>query len=162
MTLKRKFESLSNEKSGKRRELQKWDKFAMEYLNQRFPTLSEQIFGQLDYQSLAQCKEVNENWWKNILNHRSYWKKMISKELNCNTYCRKYRNEIHKEWIKEWSKAVKKIPLNILSKLAMAATKMNNEIQGYPVHYIAAFGEMETFVFIAEKTGYINPRCKLK
>ena len=157
MTLKRKFESLQNEKSGKRRELQKWDKFAMEYLNQKFPTLSEQIFGQLDYQSLAQCKEVNENWWKNILNHRSYWKKIISKELNCNVEVDK-KNEINKEW----SKAVKKIPLNILSKLALAATKLNNRFHGYPAHLIAAFGEIETFMFIAEKTGDINQRCKFK
>ena len=157
MILKGKFESLSTEKNGKRRELQKWDNFAMEYLNQRFPTLSEQIFGQLDYQSLAQCKEVNENWWKNILYHRSYWKKIISKELNCNVKVDN-RNKINKEW----SKTVKKIPLNILSKLAMAATKMSTEIHGYPVHIIAAFGEIETFVFIAEKTGDINPRCKRK
>ena len=43
MMLKKKFESLSTEKNGKRTELQKWDNFAMEYLNQRFPTLSEKF-----------------------------------------------------------------------------------------------------------------------
>ena len=157
MTFKRKFESLPDKKNGKRRELSKWDKFAMEYLDQRFPILSEEIFCQLDYQSLARCKEVNVNWWRNILNHRSYWKKIISKELKCNVEIEN-GNEIYKEW----RKAVKRIPLSILSKLAMAATKVNNKIQGYPVHLIAAFGEMETFVFIAEKTKDVNPRCKLK
>ena len=157
MTFKRKFESLPDKKNGKRKEISKWDKFAMENLDQRFPNLSEEIFSKLDYQSLARCKEVNVNWWRNILNHRSYWKKMISKELNCNLEIEN-GNEIYMEW----RKAVKKIPLNILSKLAMAATKMNNKIQGYPVHLIAAFGEIETFVFIAEKTGNINPRCKRK
>ena len=157
MTFKRKVEGLPDKKNGKRRELSKWDEFAMEYLDQRFPILSEEIFCQLDYQSLARCKEVNVNWWRNILNHRSYWKKIISKELNCNVEIEN-GNEIYKEW----RKAVKKIPLDILSKLAMAATKMNNKIQGYPVHLIAAFGEMETFVFIAEKTKNVNPRCKLK
>jgi hypothetical protein len=129
----------------------------MAYLDQRFPFLSEEIFCQLDYKSLARCKEVNVNWWTNILNQRSYWKKMISKGLNCNVEIDN-RNEIYKKW----RKAVKKIPLNILTKLAMAATKKNNKIQGYPVHLIAAFGEIETFVFIAEKTADINPRCKLK
>ena len=157
MTFKRKVEGLPDKKNGKRRELSKWDEFAMEYLDQRFPILSEEIFFQLDYQSLARCKEVNANWWRNIRNHRSYWKKMITKELNCNVKVEN-GNEIYKEW----RKAVKKIPLSILSKLSMAATKMNNKIQGYPVHLIAAFGEIETFVFIAEKTKNVNPRCKLK
>ena len=83
--------------------------------------------------------------------------KIVSKELNCSVEIEN-RNEIYKEW----RKAVKRIPLSILSKLAMAATKVNNKIQGYPVHLIAAFGEMETFVFIAEKTKNVNPRCKLK
>ena len=68
------------------------------------------------------------------------------------------KNEINKEW----SKAVTKIPLNILSKLALAATKLNNRFHGYPAHLIAAFGEIETFMFIAEKTGDINQRCKFK
>ena len=169
MTFKRKFESLPDKKNGKRREFSKWDKFAMEYLDQRFPILSEEIFCQLDYQSLARCKEVNVNWWRNILNHRSYWKKIISKELNCNIEIVRDSNELlsleivnGNEIYMEWRKAVKKIPLSILRKLAMAATKMNNKIQGYPVHLIAAFGEMETFVFIAEKTKDVNPRCKLK
>ena len=157
MTFKRKVEGLPDKKNGKRRELSKWDEFAMEYLDQRFPILSEEIFCQLDYESLARCKEVNVSWWRNILNHRSYWKRIMSKELNCNVEIEN-GNEIYKEW----RKAVKKNPLSILSKLAMAAAKTNNKIQGYPVHLIAAFGGMETFRFIAEKTEDINPKCKLK
>ena len=45
----------------------------------RFPHLVEEIFGSLDYQTLANCSEVNESWYNTVTNQRLYWTQMISK-----------------------------------------------------------------------------------
>ena len=44
----------------------------MEEIFQRFPNLSEEIFGLLDYKTLAGCKEVNRNWYDALNNQRIY------------------------------------------------------------------------------------------
>ena len=38
----------------------------------RFPHLSEEIFGLLDYKTIASCNEVNRNWFETLNNQRGY------------------------------------------------------------------------------------------
>ena len=49
----------------------------MEYLIERFPHIAEQIFEQLDNESLTKCREVNKVW-KNFIDERNYsWIRIV-------------------------------------------------------------------------------------
>ena len=54
----------------------------MQNLITRFPQLTEEIFGLLDYQTLVKCRGVNENWYNAVTNQRIYWIQMINKYTN--------------------------------------------------------------------------------
>ena len=82
----------------------------MQNLITRFPQLTEEIFGLLDYQTLVKCREVNENWYNAVTNQRIYWTQMIIKYTNSS-----------KEYHKQWMKAIEKAPFEILKKLAELA-----------------------------------------
>ena len=79
----------------------------MQNLITRFPQLTEEIFGLLDYQTLVKCREVNENWYNTVTNQRIYWIQMINKYTNG-----------EKEYHQQWMKAIDKTPFEILKKLA--------------------------------------------
>ena len=53
--------------------------FTMETIFDRFPTLSYEIFDNLDQKSLANCVEVNRKWQTTIANQRVYLKKKFKK-----------------------------------------------------------------------------------
>ena len=79
----------------------------MQNLITRFPQLTEEIFGLLDYQTLVKCRKVNENWYNAVTNQRIYWIQMINKYTNG-------KEEYHQQWMK----AIDKTPFEILKKLA--------------------------------------------
>ena len=80
------------------------EQFSMETLFERFPHLTEQIFGQLKGKSLPICKEVSRIWSSKIEDYRHYFNRKIlrySKDSDV------YENE--------WKLAVEKMPIRYLS-----------------------------------------------
>ena len=111
----------------------------------RFPHLSEEIFGLLDYKTLATCNQINRNWFATLNNQRIYWMLMIQKST-----CEKFT--------KEWMLAVNKAPFENLKKLAELAQKYSHKVSDKRyfslLHTVANAGEIELFQFIVNKIGY--------
>ena len=87
----------------------KFNRFEMANFCLRFPSLSSEIFGELDYQTLVKCIEVNQFWRDHILKERIY---LIRKLQQC--------SEEFTEFNLEWKKVLKKTPMHILKKLEVA------------------------------------------
>ena len=87
----------------------KFNRFEMVNFCLRFPLLSSEIFGELDYQTLVKCIEVNQFWCDHILKERIY---LIRKLQQC--------SEEFTEFNLEWKKVLKKTPMHILKKLEVA------------------------------------------
>ena len=116
----------------------------------RFPKLGEGIFEQLDDQNLVICKKVHKTWRNNILDQRIYWIRMIRKGTkHCN------------EFAEEWRKAVEKIPIRILEKLARLVLRCNKDLSKRsisPLHICALYGDLEIFNSIEIKFQDKNPK----
>ena len=54
----------------KKRKVQNPQKFTMETIFDRFPTVSDNIFESLDEKSLANCVEVNRKWQATLANKK--------------------------------------------------------------------------------------------
>ena len=89
----------------------KCKQFELENFCSRFPHLSEDILGELDYKSLVKFKEVSKFWYKNINEQRIYCIRQIEQ-------C----TENFTEFNKEWKMVVRKTPLKFL-KLIEVATR---------------------------------------
>ena len=55
--------------------------FTLEDIAGRFPRLSENIFNELDDQSMVKCREVNETWKTTLDNQKTFWRRYIQKKL---------------------------------------------------------------------------------
>ena len=105
----------------------KFNQFEMENFCLRFPSLSSEIFGELDYQTLVKCIELNQFWRDHIIEERIY---LIRKLQQC--------SEEFTEFTMEWKKVLKKTPMHFLEKLEVATralkgnhTKHMQERQGW-------------------------------
>ena len=76
-------------------------------LFQKIPNLAEDIFGQLNDQSLVHCNRVSKKWFRNLQNHRVYWIHVIQKYTKNSD-----------GFADEWKKVVHKTPLTTLKRLA--------------------------------------------
>ena len=81
----------------------------MEMLIQRIPLLPENIFRQLEDQSLTKCKEVGKNWFHFINATKVPWIRKIKKYLG-------YDQQVQKNWVK----VLDKTPVEIVKELAKA------------------------------------------
>ena len=139
----------------------------MQNLISRFPHLIEEIFGLLDYQTLANCSEVNENWYNTVTSQRLCWTQMISKYTNT-------KEEYHKQWMK----ATDKTPFDILKRLAELVRVENDprlavwdfghfkhEPELSLFHILVSEGDIDLFKYVARNVGYThmfgtkNSRC---
>lgn len=113
----------------------------MEEIFERFPNLSEEIFGLLDYKTLASCKEVDRNWFETLNNQRIYWIQMIHQSTS-----EKFR--------KDWMLSVNKTPFETLKKLAELAQNNTEKQKSSLLQIVAALGEIDLFKFVVGKIGY--------
>ena len=88
----------------------KCNPFELENFCLRFPHLSEDILGELDYKSLIKFREASKFWSENIDEQRIYW---IRKIEQC--------TEEFTEFNKEWKMVVRKTPLHVLRLIEVAA-----------------------------------------
>ena len=107
----------------------------------RFPNLSEEIFGLLDYKTLARCNKVDRNWFETLNNQRIYWIQTIQKSIS-------------EKFFKDWMLAVNKVSLETLKKLAELAWKYSCKNQSPLLHIVAQHGETDLFKFVVGKIGY--------
>ena len=56
----------------------------MERVCRRFPSLAENIFSKVDYQSLVKCKEVSRKIEEFLKTNKVLWKQMIVKRISGN------------------------------------------------------------------------------
>ena len=59
----------------------------MEEFLERFPEVGEEIFKQLNNQSLAKCKEVSRSQFKFLEENKVLWRRMIEKYSVNKLYC---------------------------------------------------------------------------
>ena len=62
--------------------IQKSQNFTMEAIFDRFPTLSDDIFENLDEKSLTKCVEVNRKWQTTIANQKYILKRRFKNGQN--------------------------------------------------------------------------------
>ena len=116
----------------------------------RFPHLIEAIFGELDNQSLASCREWNEKWKKNIESCKILWLRKIQLK----------RTHFY-GFDKEWAQILRRIPLDLLKKLAIAtrdAAWNLNACQSSPLHVAAHHGDSSLFKYTLTKMEIKNPK----
>ena len=111
----------------------------------RFPNLSEEIFGNLDYKTLARCNKVDRNWFQTLNNQRIYWIQMIHKSTSEN-------------FRKDWMLAVNKVPIESLKKLAKLARNNTDKKESPLLHIVAQLGEIDLFKLVVEKLGYTHSK----
>ena len=131
----------ANPQSKKRLMKNRAERGQIENIFARFPNLSEEIFGLLDYKTLARCKEVERNWFQTLNNQRIYWIQMIHKSTSEN-------------FRKDWMLAVNKVPLESLKKVAELARNNTDKKESPLLHIVAQLGEIDLFKFVAGKIGY--------
>ena len=81
----------------------KCNQFELEIFFERFPSLFENVLGELDYEHLVKFREVGKFWSESIHTQRIYW---IRKIEQC--------TEKFTEFNKEWKIVVRKTPLQNL------------------------------------------------
>ena len=131
----------ANPQANKRLMKNRAERGQIENIFARFPNLSEQIFGLLDYKTLARCNKVDRNWFQTLNCQRIYWIKMIHKSTS-------------EKFCKDWMLAVNKAPFETLKKLAKLARKCSPKNELPLLHTVAKVGETDLFKFLVGKIGY--------
>ena len=139
MGLKRKLKDGLNPPAKHRYSLRsksKCKQFELENFCSRFPHLSEDILGELDYKSLVKFKEVSKFWYKNINEQRIYCIRQIEQ-------C----TETFTEFNKEWKMVVRKTPLKILKLIEVVTRTLKGTL---PFKMFGPFGSVWCKTALAE------------
>ena len=164
MGFKPKTEKLLKSQTKKHR-IQNSQRFMMETIFDRFPTLSDDILKYLDEKSLANCVEVDRKWQATIANQRVYLIAKIHKW-----------SKNSKQFSKEWSMAVVKMPLELLKRLSEYIIEYEylecedkpcsiekdslycECIVNAPLHVASFHGDIDLFKHIEGKTKNKSPK----
>ena len=124
----------------------------MEDFLERFPQVGEEIFKQLDNQSLAKCKEVSRSQFKFLEENKVLWRRMIEKYSANNL-----------EFKNAWKLVVERVPVQNVKELAIAVEQFysfgpRRIAHQHSPHRIAADrGSLSLYKFIFERTRLLNP-----
>ena len=124
----------------------------MEDFLERFPEVGEEIFKQLDNQSLAKCREVSRSQFQFFEDNKVLWRRMIEK-FSANNL----------EFKNAWKLVVERVPVQNVKELAIAVEQFYsfhpNRIkhQHSPHHIAADRGSLSLCKFIFERTRLLNP-----
>ena len=147
--------------------IQKSQNFTMEAIFDRFPTLSDDIFENLDEKSLTKCVEVNRKWQRTIANQKVYLRKKIQ-----------IWSKNSEQFRKEWNMALLKTPLELLRRLSEYLveheyfecdyrsisieedSKSCECLELSPIHFAALHGNIELLKHIGLKTKNKNPKTR--
>ena len=125
----------------------------MEEFIARFPVIGQEIFNQLDNQTLTKCKEVSRDLNQFLEDDRLVWTRIIKKyDVN------------HVDFKEAWKLVVNKVPIEIVKDLAIATESFYTsrcesplEYQYSPHHIAARAGLLSLLKFIVQKTALLNP-----
>ena len=150
----------------KKSKIQNSQNFKMEAIFDRFPTLSDDIFENLDEKSLTKCVEVNRKWQTTIANQKVYLKKKIQ-----------MWSKNSEQFSKEWNMALLKTPLELLRRLSEyiveheyfecnyrpISIEKNSQscvfrLALLPIHFAALHGNIELLKHIEVKTKNKSPK----
>ena len=107
----------------------------------RFPNLTEGIFGRLDDQSFASCREVSKTWRDFVDSQRIYWIRKILKYANP-------QSKFHEEW----KMVLDKTPIKTLKEFGRFVW-LQPKNESSPLYVAGAMGDVELYNSIKEKTG---------
>jgi hypothetical protein len=116
----------------------KCNPFELENFCLRFPQLSENILGELDYKSLVKFREASKFWHEHIIEQRIYCIRQIEQ-------C----TETYTEFNEEWKIVVKKTPLKLLRLIEVATrTLKGNKISSIDLEIYGKPLKILKFYFI--------------
>ena len=158
MGQKRKLNSASNSTARKKHNILKiivnCNSATLETISVRFPHLCEAIFGELDSQNLASCREWNLIWKKNIDNGKILSTRIVQT-----------KTKKADRFKKEWTQILVKIPLEILKNLVIAVCNFERNFitcQYSPLHaaaqYGAVYGDLSLFQYTLTRMKIQNPK----
>ena len=127
------------------------DQIMIEEIFERFPTLSEGIFGRLDDQSLASCRKVSKAWKEYVDIQRIYWIRKIMKYATNPLRWSWYYNIPQNRFHGEWKIILDKTPIEVLKKFARFVW-LAPRTESSPLYVAGAIGDIELFQSIKEKT----------
>ena len=134
------------------------DQIMIEEIFERFPTLSEGIFGRLDNRSLASCREVSKAWKEYVDIQRIYWiRKILMYATNplrwsWSSLSYYHYDSPHNRFHGEWKIILDKTPIEFLKKFARFVW-LAPRTESSPLYVAGAIGDIELFQCIKEKTG---------
>ena len=99
------------------------------------------IFGRLDDQSLASCREVSKTWRDFVDSQRVYWIRKILKYANP-------QSKFHEEW----KMVLDKKPIKTLKEFGRFVW-LQPQNESSPLYVAGALGDIELYNSIKEKTG---------
>ena len=117
-----------------------------------FPFLGQDIFNQLNAQSLDQCRDVSKFWRKFLDNNSLFWKRRIQKIT-----------QNQRKFKKDWKLVTTKVSTDTLKELAFAVEEFSTQnyykyaYQFSPVHVLAYEGMLLLYKKVVKKTRVINP-----
>ena len=125
----------------------------MDELIKRFPSIAQDVYKELDNETLTKCKEVSPLWYDSVDNQKEIWLRRI-----------RLRSEKFEEFRTLWNTVISKTPVERVKALSLAVQKFfeenlfREEDQLTPHHVVAAYGSKELYEYIANKTGQIDNR----
>ena len=131
---------------------------AMDVMILRFPTIAENIFGELDIKTITRCKGASRLWNIFLDEEKVQWYKILQKYAD---------NMMH--FSNDWKVVIKKTPSKTIKTLALLTQlyfKANPELreqntQRSPLSIAAACGALEIYQHVSEKYKNIE-RCMLE
>ena len=126
--------------------------FSIEEFLKRFPTIGQEIFDQLDHESLVKCKVISSLWCSVIENSKIIWIRRIKKF---------YEN--HVEFHQHWKSVLKNIPRERAKELSLAVEQFYTKIirldfNHSPLHITSEHGLSSLHKFVTEKIIASAPR----
>ena len=139
----------------------------MEEMLWRFPHIGQEIYQQLNDQSLSECREISQSW-QNFINNEKFYKKRIKEMIEKHT--KAYNDEsVHyycggstKETLTPLHSAALtgqfQMFINIIQEDLVEDINVKNERGVTPLHLAALKGQFSICKYIIEEIAEINPR----
>ena len=139
----------------------------MEEMLWRFPHIGQEIYQQLNDQSLSECREISQSW-QEFINNEKFYKKRIKEMIEKHT--KAYNDEsVHyycggstKETLTPLHSAALtgqfQMFINIIQEDLVEDINVKNERGVTPLHLAALKGHFSICKYIIEEIAVINPR----
>ena len=122
----------------------------------RFPDVAQDIFKELNNESLTMCRSVNMLWCDYLYNQKFWWVRMIQR----------YRKNMGNAY-QQWKKVFKNTPVEFVKEISLTTQQFlgkESRIKFHwsPLHVAAGQGNLGLCKYIFEKTKNVQPRIKWK